>query len=70
MLLQTSLSKKPSKTLDGSMTYDFLMSVCNSNLFRFVGLLECLGCWRCLTSLCEGFWVFGLRYLGFVPDRL
>ena len=45
-LLQTSLSKEPSETLDASTTFDFLVSVFNSNLFRITGSLECLCCWR------------------------
>ena len=66
-LLQTSLSKEPSETLNASTTFDFPVSVCNSNLFRVAGSLECLCCWRCPTSFYEGFWVFGLRSLDFFP---
>ena len=70
MLLQTSLSKEPSETLDALMTFDFLVSVCNLNLFHVAGLLKCLCCWRRPTSFCKGFWVFGLRFLGFVLGGL
>ena len=66
-LLQTSLSKEPSETLDTLMTFDFLVSVFNSNLFLVVGSLKCLCCWRLPTGFWEGFWVFGLLSLGFVP---
>ena len=69
-LLQTSFSKEPLKTFDASTTFDFPVSVCNSNLFRIVGLLECLCCWRRPTSFCKGFLVFGLRSLGFVLGGL
>ena len=69
-LLQTSLSKEPLETLDASTTFDFSVSVCNLNLFRVVGSLECLCCWRRPISFYEGFWVFGLRSLGFFLDGL
>ena len=66
-LLRTSLSKEASEIHDASWTFDFPVSVWDLNLFRAVGLLECLCYWRHPTSFCEGFWVFGLRFLGFVP---
>ena len=66
-LIQISISKEPSETLDASTTFDFPVSVCNSNLFCVTGLLECLCCWRRPTCFCNGFWVLSLRSLGFVP---
>ena len=37
------------------MNFDFLVSVCNSNLFRVASLLECLRGCRCSISFHEGF---------------
>ena len=39
-LLQTPLSKEPLEILDASTTFDFLVSVCNSNLFCVIGCLS------------------------------
>ena len=66
MLLQNSLLKEPSETLDSSTTFDFSVSVCNSNLFHVAGLLECPVVEGVLHVSCYGFWVFGLRSLGFI----
>ena len=55
-LLQTSLPKEPSETLNASTTFDFLVSVFNSNLFRIASLLECFHVWRCSISFRKGFW--------------
>ena len=55
MLLQTSFPKEPSETIDASTTFDFLVSVYNSNLFYVLGLLGCLRGWRCSISFHIGF---------------
>ena len=55
-LLQTSLPKEPLETLNASTTFDFMVSVYNSNLFRVPSLLECFHSWRCSISFREGFW--------------
>ena len=68
--LRTSLSKEASEILDASMTFDFPMSFCNSNIFCVAGLLECLCYWRRPTSFSEGFLVFGLPSLGFILGGL
>ena len=61
-LLQTSLPKEPLETLDASTTFDFSISVCNSNLFRVVGFLECLRDLRCSISFRKGFWFTSFRF--------
>ena len=62
MLLQTFLLKEPSKTFDASTTFDFPVSVCNSNLFHVAGLLECLRGWRCSISFRGSFWFTFFRF--------
>ena len=61
-LLQISLPKEQLKTLEASTTFDFSVSVCKSNLFRVVGLLECLHGWRCYISFREGLWFTFFRF--------
>ena len=53
--MQIFLSNEPSETLDASTTFDFLVSVFNSKIFRVAGLLECLCCWRRPTGFYDGF---------------
>ena len=54
-LLRTFLSKEPSKTLDSSMTVDFLVSTRISNILFIPGLFECFCGWRRPTMFYEGF---------------
>ena len=61
-LLQTSLLKEPSKTLDTSTTFYFPVSVCNSNLFRVSSLLDYLNGWRCSITFRKGFWFTFFRF--------
>ena len=41
VLLRTFLPKEPSKTLDSSTTFIFLVNVCVSNLLFIVGWFRC-----------------------------
>ena len=66
-LLQNSLSKEPSETLDASTTFNFPVSVCNSNLFPITCLLECLCCWRHPTGFLRRFLGFCFAFLKFCP---
>ena len=61
-LLQVFLPNEPLEIFYASTTFDFSMSVCNSNLFRVTSFLERFCDWRCSISFWEGFWFTFFRF--------
>ena len=69
-LIQISLLKEPSETLDDSMTFDFPMSVCSSKLALLVYFSVFVVRGVLLVSAkVFGFFIY-VFFLGFVPSRL
>ena len=62
-LLQTSLSKEPSKTLNASPTFDFPVSVYNLNLFGSLVYLSAFIIRGILLVFVEAFGFFFLVYV-------